>query len=180
MCNPSWQAGLLMGVSWPQQHGVQSNPHAPQPCRLLLCPLLKHLFSLPSRLPRLFLKLIVSFNWRIITLQYCDGFCHTPTWIRCRYTCIPSILTPLPPPSPPYPSGLSQSTGFECPASSIELALVICLHMVIYMSQGYSLISSHPHLLTHSWKVCSLHLCLFCCLAYRIIATIFLNSIYMH
>ena len=30
-----------------------------------------------------------------------------------------------PEPSPPYPSGLSQSTGFGCPASCIELALVI-------------------------------------------------------
>ena len=29
---------------------------------------------------------------------------------------------PLPPRSPPHPSGLSQSTGFECPASCIELA----------------------------------------------------------
>ena len=28
-------------------------------------------------------------------------------------------------PSPPHPSGLSQRTGFECPASCIELALVI-------------------------------------------------------
>ena len=37
----------------------------------------------------------------------------------------PSILNPLPPPSPPHPSGLSQSTSSECPASGIELALVI-------------------------------------------------------
>ena len=29
-------------------------------------------------------------------------------------------------------------------------------------------------------KDCSIHLCLFCCLTYRIIITIFLNSIYMH
>ena len=28
--------------------------------------------------------------------------------------------------SPPHPSELSQNTGFECPASCIELALVIC------------------------------------------------------
>ena len=34
------------------------------------------------------------------------------------------ILNPLPPSSPPHPSGLSQSTGFECPASCIEIALV--------------------------------------------------------
>ena len=31
---------------------------------------------------------------------------------------------PLPPPSPPHPPGLSQSTGSECPASCIKLALV--------------------------------------------------------
>ena len=40
------------------------------------------------------------------------------------YMC-PTILNLLPPPSPPHPSGLSQSTSFECYASCIELALVI-------------------------------------------------------
>ena len=41
------------------------------------------------------------------------------------YTC-PPILNPAPPlPSLPYPSGLSQSTGFGRPASCIKLALVI-------------------------------------------------------
>ena len=24
----------------------------------------------------LFLNYLIYFNWRIITLQYCDGFCH--------------------------------------------------------------------------------------------------------
>ena len=51
---------------------------------------------------------------------------------------------------------------------------------IIYMFQCYSFKSSHPRLLPQSPKVCSLHLCLFCCLAYRVIVTIFLNSIYMH
>ena len=32
---------------------------------------------------------------------------------------------PFPYPSPSYPSGCSQGTGFECPVSCIELALVI-------------------------------------------------------
>ena len=45
------------------------------------------------------------------------------------------------------------------------------------MFQCYSLKSPHPHLLPQSPKVCSLHLCLFCCLAYGVIITIFLNSI---
>ena len=50
----------------------------------------------------------------------------------------------------------------------------------IYMFQCYSLKSSHSGLLPHSPKVCCLHLCFFCCLAYRIVVTIFLKSIYMH
>ena len=29
---------------------------------------------------------LFSFNWRIIALQYCSGFCHTLTWISHRYT----------------------------------------------------------------------------------------------
>ena len=39
------------------------------------------------------------------------------------YMCPPH---PEPPPSPfkPYASGLSQSTGFGCPASCIELVLI--------------------------------------------------------
>ena len=48
------------------------------------------------------------------------------------------------------------------------------------MFQCCSLKSSHPHLLPLSPKVFSLHLCVFCFLAYRITATIFLNSTYMH
>ena len=42
-----------------------------------------------------FLKLIY-FNWRIITLQYCDGLCHTSTWIGHRHIRVPSPLNPSP------------------------------------------------------------------------------------
>ena len=62
-------------------------------------------------------------------------------------------------------------------ASNLRLSSVS--HMVIYIFQCYSLKSSHPHLLPQSPKVCSLHLCLFCCLAYRVGVTISLNSIYL-
>ena len=51
------------------------------------------------------------------------------------------------------------------------------------MFQCYSLKSSHIWwlcLLPQSPKVCSLHRCLFCCLACRIIITVSINSIYMH
>ena len=39
-----------------------------------------------------FLKIFFSFifiSWRLITLQYCSGFCHTLTWISHGFTCIP-------------------------------------------------------------------------------------------
>ena len=37
-----------------------------------------------------------------------------------------------------------------------------------------------PLPLPKSPKDCCIHLCLFCCLTYRVIITIFLISIYMH
>ena len=39
----------------------------------------------------IFKKLFI-FNWRIIVLQYCVGFCHTSTWISHRYTYVPFFL----------------------------------------------------------------------------------------
>ena len=52
--------------------------------------------------------------------------------------------------------------------------------MTMYVFQCYSLKSSHPRLLPQRPKVCSWHLCLFCSLTYKIVITVFLNSIYMH
>ena len=44
-----------------------------------------------------FLKNFIYFNWRLITLQYCGGFCHTLTWISHRYTYVPPPIPNLPP-----------------------------------------------------------------------------------
>ena len=127
-----------------------------------------------------FFGVCLYFNWRLITLQYCGGFFHTLTWISHGCTCVPhpeplSRLFPHPipqgHPSAPAPSTLSH-------ALNLDWRSISC--MIIYMFQCYSLKSSHPHLLPQSPKDCSLHLCLFCCLAYRVIITVFLNSIYMH
>jgi len=51
--------------------------------------------------------------------------------------------------------------------------------MILYMFQCHSPKSSHPLPLPQSPKDCSTHLYLFCCLVYRVIITIFLNSIYI-
>ena len=31
----------------------------------------------------------IFIGWRLITLQYCSGFCHTLTWISHGFTCAP-------------------------------------------------------------------------------------------
>ena len=31
----------------------------------------------------------IFISWRLITLKYCSGFCHTLTWISHGFTCIP-------------------------------------------------------------------------------------------
>ena len=138
------------------------------------------MFSRIGRLNIFIFFEFIYFNWRLIILQHCSGFCHTLTWISHGYTCVPHPEHPshLPPhiipqghPSAPALSTLSHASNLDWRSSS---------HMIIYMFQCYSLKSSHPHLLPQSPKVCSLLPCLFCCLAYRVIITIFLNSIYMH
>ena len=89
------------------------------------------------------------------------------------YMC-PFILNPLPPLSPPHPWALSALLH------ALNLYWSSILHMVIYTFQHYSLKSSYLRLLPYSPKLCSLHLCLFCCLAYRVVIAVFPNSIYMH
>ena len=86
------------------------------------------------------------------------------------YTCSLS-RTSLPPPSPYHPSGSSQCTSPKQPVSCIEPGLVIRFI--------YDILSSPPLPLPQSPKDCSIPLCLFYCLAYRVIVTIFLNSIDM-
>ena len=106
-------------------------------------------------------------------------FCHISTWIRHRYTRVPhpepsSLLPPctilLGRPSAPAPS-------IQYRASSLDWRLIS--YMTLYMFQCHSPKSSHPLPLPQSPKDCSIHQCLFCCLVYRVIFTIFLNSIYM-
>ena len=91
--------------------------------------------------------------------------------------------SPMEPPfrlSPhPIPLGCPRALVLSALLHALNLIWSSVLQMVIYMFQCYSLKSSHPHLLPHSTKVCSLYLCLFCCLAYRVIVTVFLNFIYM-
>ena len=126
-----------------------------------------------------FLKFIY-FNWRLITLQWCSGFCHTLTWISHGCTCVPHPEPPshLPPRTIPlgHPSAPAPSILYH--ASNLDWRFVS--YMILYIFQWCSPKSSHPCPLQQSPKDGFIHLCLFCYLTYRVIITIFLNSIYMH
>ena len=108
----------------------------------------------------------------VLVLPYID---MNPPWV---YMCSP-FWTPfhLPPHPIPLgnPSAPERSTLYH--ASNLDCWFVS--HVIIYMFQCHSPISSHPCPLPQSPKHCSIHLCLFGCLAYRVIIIIFLNSIYM-
>ena len=68
-----------------------------------------------------------------------------------------------------------QPRSIVYPASNTDWRFIS--YMTVYMFQCHSPKSSHP--LPQNPKVHSTHLCLFCCLAYRVIIAIFLNSIYI-
>ena len=108
----------------------------------------------------------------VVVLPYIDM--NLPRVYMCS-----ASWTPFPPHSPYHPSASSQCTSPEHPVSS-NLDWRFVSHVIIYMFQCHSPISSHPRPLPQSPKDCSIHLCLFCCLAYRVIITIFLNFIYMY
>ena len=112
------------------------------------------------------------------TLQYCIGFAihwhESATGVHEFPNMNPSPtshpISSLDHPRAPAPSILY-------PASNIDWRFVS--YMIVYMFQRHFPKSSHPLPLSQSPKVRSRHLCLFCCLTYRVIITIFLNSIYM-
>ena len=97
----------------------------------------------------------------VLVLPYID---LNPPWM---YMCSPS-WTPLPPPSPSHPSGSSQCTSPKHLYHASNLDWQFFSHMIFYMFQCHSPISSHPRPLPQSPKDCSIHLCLFCCLTYSV------------
>ena len=91
---------------------------------------------------RVFFKfLFIYFNWRMITFQYCAGFCHKAVWIGHRYTSVPSIQHTSPHPLLLGCHGAPALGALLHASNSTWLSM---LHVVMYMFQCYSLNSSHP------------------------------------
>ena len=118
----------------------------------------------------------------IFTLFYFTILCwfhHTLTWIHNGCTCDPTHEPPsyLPPHNIPLGHPHAPAPSMLYPASDRDWWFDS--YMIVYMFQCHSLKSSIPLPLPLSLKVRYTHLCLLCCLAYRVIIAIFLNSIYM-
>ena len=62
---------------------------------------------------KFFYFFIYFISWRLITLQYCSGFCHTLTCISHGYTCIPHPDPPSHLPLHPIPLGLPSAPGLS-------------------------------------------------------------------
>ena len=120
----------------------------------------------------------IYFNWRLITLQYCIGFAIHQHESTMGVHVFP-ILNP-PPFSLPVPS------LWVIPVHQPQVSCI--LHqtwtgdsfLIWYYTRFNAILPNHPPLpLPQSPKDCSIHQCLFCCLSYKVIVTIFLNPIYI-
>ena len=114
------------------------------------------------------LGLLWSWILFFFTLQYCIGFAIHQHASAMGVHVFP-ILNP-PPTSFPIPS------LWVIPVHQPQAFCI--LHRIWYDTCFNAILPNHPPR-PQSPKDCSIHLCLFCCLAYRVIVTIFLNSIYM-
>jgi len=82
---------------------------------------------------------LIYFSWRIISLQYCGGFCHIFTWISHECTC---VLHPEPPSHiPPYPISLGcpRAPALSALLHALNLHWSSILYMLIYMFKCCSL-----------------------------------------
>ena len=105
----------------------------------------------------------ISFNWRLITLQYCIRFAIHQHVSATGIRVFPMLNAPLS--SLPVPYLSAPAPGIQYHALNLDWRFVS--YMILCMFQCHSPKSSHPLPLPQSPKDCSIHLGLFCCLTYR-------------
>ena len=128
----------------------------------------------------LFVPPFIFISWRLITLQYCSGFCHTLTWISHGFTCIPHPNSPSHLPLYPIPLGLPSGPGVSTCLMHPTWADDMFHPRLLYSFNA--VLAKHSTLaFSHRVQKSVLYICVFFffCFAYRVIVTIFLNSIYI-
>ena len=86
----------------------------------------------------------IYFNWRLITLQYCSGLCHTLTWISHGCTWVPHPDPPSHLPPHPIPQGHPSAPALSTLSHASNLDWWSVSHVIIYMFRC-SLKSSHDN-----------------------------------
>ena len=140
-----------------------------------LCYIHHKIFFLDYLWPFVFRFYFILFFY--FTIVY--WFCHTSTWIHYGCTCVPNPEPSLHLPPHTIPLGHASAPAPSILYPTLNLDWWFISYLILYMFQCHSPKSSHPVPLPQSPKDCSIHLCLFCYLTYRVIIIIFLNSIYM-
>ena len=125
-------------------------------------------------------EVILFYFFTLFYFTILHWFCHTSTWIHHGYTRVPHPESPSHLPARTVPLGRLSAPTPSIQYHALNLDWQFVSYTIFNVFQCHSPNSSHPLPLPQSPKDCSVHLCLFCCLAYRVIITIFLNSIYMH
>ena len=114
-----------------------------------------------------YLYFFLFFFLNLINLFYFTTlywFCHTLTWICHECTCVPHPEPPSHLPSHTIPQGHTSAPALSTLYHASNLDWWLVSHMIFYMFQCHSPISSCPCPLPQSPKDCSINLCLFCCL----------------
>ena len=122
---------------------------------------------------------LLSYDWRMVAVQDCTGFCYMSAWDNHRHTC-PHPLEPV------FPSHAapSHASTFSCISSlSSWVTQQIPTDYLFYGSicgfLCYFFTLSFPLLPPLGSTICSLHLCLHCFPADTFINTISLDSIFV-
>ena len=83
-----------------------------------------------------------NFNQKLITLQYCGGFCHAFTWISHGCTCVPHPEPPSHLSPHPIPQGHPSAPALSTLSHTSNLDWWSISHMIIHVSVLFSQIIS--------------------------------------
>ena len=105
----------------------------------------------------------IYFNWRLITLQHCGGFCHTSTWISHVCTCVPPSWAPPSTSLHPIPLGCPRTPALSALLHASNLHWSSILHTVINFWPHSAARYSWPYFIhnceTHNLLSISMTLC---------------------